>query len=115
MSHHLLTTSLPPLQCGRNGNPTSYYSCNQKYPATVTWSISTNPKDAGYNQFYYGIDMHFVMFWPWSEIDSDHQCVADAVEASSCGLQTTNGKWCRNTYWVPDTPLLEWSNDLGPA
>lgn len=84
----------------------------------MTWSTSTDPDDPGTGHYYYGIDMHFFMVWPWAESDADHTCVAEAIEAASCnsaGVQASNGKWCRNVYWVPDSPLEEWSTDMGPA
>lgn len=106
------------VQCGGNGNPESYYHCNQKYAGTVAFSKSTDPSDSGYNNYFYGIDMHFYMKWPWAESDADHTCVAAAINAASCagaGVISDNGQWCRDTSWSPATPLLEWSSEMGPA
>lgn len=92
------------------------YTCNKRYPGTATFSKAVDPNDPGYNQVYFGIDMHFWMSWPWAESDSDHRCMSKAVEWASCGgsnVKSMNGKWCRNVYWVPSPPLVEWSNDMG--
>lgn len=107
-------------QCGGNFNLVDgQYACDEKYPGTATFSKATDPSDPERGKYYFGIDMHFWLQWHWEESDADHACMSDAVEAGSCGrgnVKSQNGKWCRNINWIPnDPPLLEWSNDLGPA
>lgn len=106
-------------QCGSKFNlVNNQYACDYQYPGTVTFSKETEPFNPQWNKFYFGIDMHFWMAWPWAEIDSDHTCMAEAVEAASCvsaGVKSLNGKWCRNLDWKPVIPVMEWSNDMGPA
>lgn len=94
------------------------YSCNTAYPGTVTFSSATDPDDPGHDKYYYGIDLHFWLQWPWEESDADHKCMSSAVEAASCAgadVKSYSGKFCRNVDWRPQPPLLEWSNDMGPA
>lgn len=114
---HLTNKPLLP-QCGGNFNLLGgIYSCNTRYPGTVTFSRATDPSDPGHHKYFYGIDMHFWLQWPWAESDADHKCISKAVEQASCGkagVKSYSGKWCRNTDWRPQPPLLEWSNDMGP-
>lgn len=105
-------------QCGGNFHLMGgMYSCNTKYPGTVTFSAGTDPSAPGYNQYFFGIDMHFWVKWPWAEDDADHRCFSKAVEAASCAganVKSWNGRWCSNVYWKPDPQPLEWSDDMGP-
>lgn len=106
------------IQCGGNGNPQYLYSCNTRYPGTATFTTTTDPTNEYWNKYYFGIDMHFYLDYPWAQSDADHTCIAEAVHAASCagaGVVAANGEWCRNAFWVPSTPLLEWSTDMGPA
>ncbi|ROW09266.1 hypothetical protein VPNG_05874 [Cytospora leucostoma] len=102
--------------CGGNGNPSNYYSCNTKYPATVDWVLENPDKGSNSGRYFYGIDMHFTMKWPWAERDADHACVAKAVERASCyraGVMAGNGKWCRAVhYYNPD--MMEWDEGSEP-
>ncbi|KAK7740968.1 hypothetical protein SLS53_005031 [Cytospora paraplurivora] len=102
--------------CGGNGNPSAYYSCNTKYPATVEWVLENPVKGSNSGRYFYGIDMHFTMKWPWAERDADHTCVAKAVEKASCyraGVMAGNGKWCRAVhYYNPD--MMEWDEGSEP-
>ncbi|KAG8158544.1 hypothetical protein KVR01_011666 [Diaporthe batatas] len=106
-------------QCGDKFSLVNHqYACDYQYPGTATFSKVTDPKDPEYLNFYFGIDMHFYLAWPWAAADSDHKCMAEAVEMSSClsaGVKSRNGKWCRSLDWKPDTPVMEWSDDMGPA
>ncbi|POS70848.1 hypothetical protein DHEL01_v210759 [Diaporthe helianthi] len=106
-------------KCGGNFNLAgNVYACDRYYPGTATFSRSTGPSDPEYGKYYFGIDMHMWLAWPWAQSDADHACIADAVEQASCAsgdVKSRNGKWCRNVDWRPATPLVEWSSDLGPA
>lgn len=108
-------------QCGGNFNLVdNKYACDEKYPGTATFSKATDPSDPEHGKYYFGIDMHFWLRWPWAESDADHACMSDAVEAGSCAqanVKSINGKWCRNLNWDPQPPphAFERSNELGPA
>lgn len=113
-----MTNKLLSLQCGGNFNLLdNIYSCDKAYPGTATFSKATDPSDPGYGKYYFGIDLHLHLQWPWAESDADHRCMSEAVEKGSCGrsnVKSVNGKWCRAIAWQPDPPLVEWSSDMGP-
>lgn len=106
-------------QCGSKFNlVNNQYACNYQYPGTATFSKETDPTKPEWNKFYFGIDMHFWMGWPWGEDDYNHHCMAEAIEAASCfsaGVKSRNGKFCRDIDWRPATPVMEWSDEMGPV
>lgn len=81
----------------------------------MDWVLDTSDGGSSAGVYYYGVDMHLTMKWPWAERDADHTCVADAVEKASCyraGVMAGNGRWCRAVrYYRPG--MMEWDEDMG--